>query len=59
MPTRSRNASFFLEEPEQIKVIMQAIFDEPELIKNKKAVIAELAKPDAARDLVQNLMGES
>lgn len=49
---KDRNAAFFLEKPEQIKLILQAIFDHPELLEAKHRAIQSIAKPHAADDLV-------
>lgn len=49
---KEHNAAFFLEEPEQIKLILQAIFDHPELLEAKRKAIEAIAKPHAADDLV-------
>ncbi len=49
---KDRNAAFFMRQPEQIKVIMKAVLDHPEVLEFKRQQIRELAKPHAADDLV-------
>jgi processive 1,2-diacylglycerol beta-glucosyltransferase len=49
---RERNAAFFMQTPDQIKLIVQAILDHPEIMTAKKVEIQKLAKPNAADDLV-------
>lgn len=46
------DASFTMSIPDQIKIILKAIFDHPELLKKKREQIKKLAKPHAADDLV-------
>ncbi len=48
---KERNAAFFMEKPEQIKVIVQSILKDPALIDAKKKEIQKLSKPHAAEDL--------
>ncbi len=55
---KSHNASFFMEHPEQIKNILKAIFENPDLIKDKHKMIREIAKPNAADDLVTFILEE-
>ncbi|MBI3306764.1 MAG: hypothetical protein HYZ84_03015 [Candidatus Omnitrophica bacterium] len=49
---KEHNAAFFLEKPEQIKLILQAIFEHPELMEAKRKALHAVAKPHAADDLV-------
>lgn len=46
------DVSFTMSEPAQIKIILKAIFDHPEVLKKKREQIKKLAKPHAADDLV-------
>mgnify|MGYP000685495993 CR=1 FL=1 len=55
---RDRNASFFLESPEQIKAILNAVFNNPSLIRDKKKDIQGMARPDAGPKLAQFATGE-
>ena len=48
---RHHEASFFIQFPAQIKIIIQNILGHPHLLEAKKEAIRRLAKPDAARDL--------
>lgn len=47
----SRNMSFILENPAQIKTILKAIFDNPQLLPDKIREIKAFARPHAAEDL--------
>lgn len=49
---QSHNASFFMKEPEQARIILESILKEPALLENKKKAMRNLAKPNAAEDLV-------
>jgi len=49
---KERNAAFFMEEPEQIQLILKAIFDHPEMLAAKRQTIQALARPNATEDLV-------
>ncbi len=49
---KSRNASFFMDRPDEIKPILTAIFDHPQVMLEKRKAITALAKPHAARDVV-------
>ena len=49
---KKRNTSFFLKQPDQIKIILDAIFKDPQLLSLKLNEINRLAKPHAADDLV-------
>ena len=55
---RARNASFFMERPSNIEVIVRAILENPGLLKEKKIAMAGLAKPHAAEDLVSFILAE-
>lgn len=55
---KERNAAFFLGEPKDIRVILKGILDYPEVLAEKKKSIRRLARPDAAVDLAQFLMGQ-
>ena len=48
---KSRNAAFFMKHPFQLKVIVQSILDNPEILEAKKIEIKRLARPDAAKHL--------
>jgi processive 1,2-diacylglycerol beta-glucosyltransferase len=48
-----RNASFFVDEPKDVDQIVKKILENPETLTNKKKIIEQLAKPSAARDLIQ------
>ncbi len=47
------NASFFMQEPEQAKLIVKAILDQPAILEQKRMGMKLLAKPSATEDLVQ------
>ena len=49
---KDRHASFFMESPEQIQLIVKNIFEHPDMMKEKQRAIEGLAKPNAADDLV-------
>lgn len=49
---KERNASFFMDQPDEIKSILRAVFDHPGVMTEKKNAIQALARPHAARDLV-------
>lgn len=53
---RDRNASFFIERPEQIGLILKALLENPELMKEKRRAIDSLAKPYAADELVTHIL---
>ena len=55
---KSHNAAFFMHEPRQIQLILKSIFENPKLMENKRRQIQELAKPKAARDLVEFVVKE-
>lgn len=48
----SKNASFSLAHPHQIKTLMTAILDQPKILLNKHQEIRKLARPNAADDFV-------
>lgn len=48
----ARYAAFSMKTPADVKTILRAVFDNPQLMISKKNAIAELAKPHAANDLV-------
>lgn len=48
----SRNMSFSLTAPEQIRTILNAVFDNPHLMPDKLQQLRAFAKPNAADDLV-------
>lgn len=48
---KSRNAAFIMKHPFQLKVIVQAVLDHPEILETKKIEIRRLGKPEAAKDL--------
>ena len=50
---KERNASFFLENPRDIRVILKGIFDYPKVLEEKKRSIQRLAKPEAAIELAR------
>ncbi len=50
---KMRNAAFFLGGPRDIRVILKALFDYPEMLQEKKRAIQVLAKPDAALNLAR------
>ena len=49
---KQRSAAFFIEKPQQIYLILKLIFEQPEILKSKCLEIQQLAKPNAAEDLV-------
>lgn len=49
---KARNAAFFIEKPDQIFLILKVIFEHPEILAAKHSEIQQLAKPNAADDLV-------
>lgn len=49
---KDRNAAFFIEEYEQIVIILRNVLNNPELYQNKVKAIRLLAKPKAVGDLV-------
>jgi len=53
---KEHNASFFIEEPEQIKIILRNIFENAELLHAKHRAIQAIAKPHAADDLVSFIL---
>ncbi len=55
---KKRNASYFLKRPEEIKTILQSIFDNPQEFARKKIAVETLAQPNAAFDLVQKVLSE-
>lgn len=55
---KERTAAFFMRRPEQIQTILQAIFDQPDLLNAKRKVIHELAKPHAREELVSFVLRE-
>lgn len=48
----AKNASFCMSNPSQIKTILNAIFQNPSLLPDKLAEIRQMARPNAADDLV-------
>ena len=50
---RERNASFFLEKPSDIRVIIKGILDYPQVLEEKKKSIERLAKADAGAELAK------
>ncbi len=55
---KSRNAAFIMNQPAQLKTIIQAILNNPEILEAKKTEIRRLAKPEAAKDLVDWVLDE-
>ena len=53
---RKRYASFSMEKPSQIADILRNIFEDPELLQQKKKVIAEIARPDSAAAAAQFIL---
>ncbi|HTL48510.1 MAG TPA: glycosyltransferase [Verrucomicrobiae bacterium] len=53
---KKRNAAFFMEQPAEIKVILESVFKYPHVLTDKRRAIQELARPDAARDLVDYVL---
>jgi len=49
---KNYSASFFMEKPEQIRLILQTIFKNPKIIEDKRKAMRLLAKPNAVDDLV-------
>jgi len=49
---KARNAAFFVDKPEQIRLVMRAILQEPHLYEEKLKAIQSLARPNATQDLV-------
>ncbi|MDP3920194.1 MAG: glycosyltransferase [Candidatus Omnitrophota bacterium] len=56
---KERNASFFLQKPEQIRVIMKTIFEEAHLMETKRARIQELARPHAGGAAAKFILGKN
>ena len=56
---KEKNASFFMQEAEQIQPIMKTIFENPEILENKKKIIHAIAKPHAAEDLVSFILDQT
>jgi processive 1,2-diacylglycerol beta-glucosyltransferase len=50
---KSHEAAFFMNAPDQAKIIIQAILNHPEILTMKKQAIHKIAKPDAAKDLAE------
>lgn len=50
---RERNAAFFMDSADQLKTILNAIFSNPSLLRDKKKDILALAHPDAGTRLAQ------
>jgi processive 1,2-diacylglycerol beta-glucosyltransferase len=50
---QERNASFFLGEPGDIRVILKGILDYPEVLEEKKRSIRNIARPEAAVELAR------
>ncbi len=46
-------AAFFIQSPEQVKLIVDNILKHPTLLESKRLAIARIAKPDAALDLAR------
>ena len=53
---KKRFASFSMERPEQIGIILKNIFEDPALLTQKKKVIAEIARPDSAAAIAQFIL---
>ncbi|HOW87928.1 MAG TPA: glycosyltransferase [Candidatus Omnitrophota bacterium] len=51
-----RDAAFFLKKPEEIRGIVQTILEDPATLSKKRAAIAQLARPNAADDLVKMVL---
>lgn len=45
------NASFTIAEPFQIRPILKAVLEQPQVLKDKHAIIKKIARPNAAEDL--------
>jgi len=54
---KKRNAAFFMEHSEEIKPILEAVFKYPQVLADKCRAIRQLAKPQAAEDLAQYVLG--
>ncbi len=52
----NRYASFSMKNPEDVRVILNAVFENPALLESKKKAMAQLAKPHAAEDLVSFIL---
>jgi processive 1,2-diacylglycerol beta-glucosyltransferase len=50
---KDRNASFFLGEPDDIRVILKGILDYPEVLEEKRRSIGKLASPRAAMEIAK------
>lgn len=50
---RERDASFFIDHADDVDQMMKKILENPAILTDKKKIIEKLAKPYAARDLVQ------
>ncbi len=53
---KDRDASYFMKQPFQIKVILQSILDRPEMHQQKMKSVQGLARPHAAEDLVNYVL---
>lgn len=53
---KEHDVSFFVEKPEQIRLILQALFDDPRVLESKQRAIASLAKPHAVEDLLNFIL---
>lgn len=53
---RLRNAAFFLNQPAEIRGIMEKALADPGAMSQKRSAIAGLSRPDAADDLVRALL---
>ncbi len=53
------HASFFMEKPEQIKIILQTIFENPQIMQDKKKAVQSIARPNAVDDLVTFVLEEA
>ncbi len=56
---KMRYASFAMEQPGQIEIILKNIFENPELLEQKKKTIQTIARPDAADDLARFVLGKN
>jgi processive 1,2-diacylglycerol beta-glucosyltransferase len=49
---KERNCSFFMEEPGDIRVLLNTVFKQPSLLDEKRRAMRSFAKPHATEDLV-------
>lgn len=54
----ARYAAFSIKEPSQIELILKNIFENPEMLEQKKKIIRTIAKPDSADELAKYVLRE-